>query len=368
MRPFATFCLLASATWAQSADALFENARKAQVAGQIEQAESAYRQYLKSYSPRPEVLANLGALLARREQYNEAIDLYQKALRLDPSLFPLHLNLGLAYLKGGHPAPSVEQFDLFLKSQPQHRQAMQLRAMALLETERYDQSEQQYRALLPSDDVTVTLGLATALLRQGKAAEARSVLEPVLSHGTSAEAQLALGQILLQEGRIDDALESLRQAERMQPNLPHLRYTLGSVFWRQRKTDAALEQWRSEQAANPQSFEATYALGSALSLNPATSDQGEALLRKAVSMRPGNARANFQLAKLVWQKAKKPEALQFLKRATSTDPQFREAFFLQANVLQTLGRKAEAAASFAHVKKLSEKELSRQQDLFSELP
>ena len=139
MWQFVVFCLLAAPD--TGADALFERARAAQVAGRLDQAETAYREYLKRFGPKGEVLANLGALLARRENYAEAILRYKEALKLDPSLAALHLNLGLAYLKQNETGPAVAEFDSFLKVQPQHRQAMQLRAMALLESERYADAE-----------------------------------------------------------------------------------------------------------------------------------------------------------------------------------------------------------------------------------
>ena len=104
------------------ADILFERARAAQTAGRLEEAESAWNDYLKKHGSKPEALANLGALLARRERYAEAIEKYKAALKLDSSLAPLHLNLGLAYLKQGQPAQAVSEFDLFLKVQPGHRQ------------------------------------------------------------------------------------------------------------------------------------------------------------------------------------------------------------------------------------------------------
>jgi tetratricopeptide (TPR) repeat protein len=358
-----------SAIWAQAgADALFEKARAAQVAGRTVEAETAYGEYLKRYGPKAEVLANLGALLARREDYGEAIRRYKEALRLDPSLAPLHLNIGLAYLKQAQPGPAITEFDLFLKQQPGHRQAQQLRAMALLEAERYEDSERQYRALLPSSDATLTLGLATALLRQKKTAEAREVLDPVLRNANSPEVQFALGQLLVQEGRLDEALAALEDARRLNPSLPQLRVAIGSVYWRQGKPAEALQEWRAEYAAHPQSFEAAYMLGAALSRTVESREESEKMLRKAVELRPGNAQANFQLAKLVWQKSKDPEAAVYLDRATKADPEYREAFFLHATVLQALGRKAEAAKSFARVKELSAKALARQQDLFSETP
>ncbi|MFN7920457.1 MAG: tetratricopeptide repeat protein [Bryobacteraceae bacterium] len=357
--------LVAGSAAAQPNEALFEKARAAQAAGNAAEAEAGYREYLRRYGPRAEVLANLGALLARKEDSGGAIQHYQQALKLDPSLTPLHLNLGLAHFKQGHAAEAVAAFDVFLHAQPGNRQAMQLRAMALVESGRYADAEAQYKALGPGDP-SVALGLATALLRQRKTAEARAVLDPLIERGDSAELQLTLGQALLNEGRLDEALAAFEKVRAISPAFPSLRLHVGSVYWRQRKTQEAISEWRAELAARPGDFEATYTLGAALSLNPATQAESERLLRAAASARPRNARANYQLAKLIWQKSKSQEAAVFLDRATIADPEFREAFFLYGTVLQALGRKPEAARAFARVKQLSERDLERQRDLFSE--
>jgi len=47
-------------------------------------------------------------------------------------------------------------------------------------------------------------------------------------------------------------------------------------------------------------------------------------------------------------------------------PEYRETFFLQGTVLQALGRRTEAARALARVKQLSERDVARQRDLFSE--
>lgn len=338
---------------------LFERARDAQVAGRLDEAETAWREYLRKNGPQAEALANLGALLARRERYDEAVQRYKAALKLDPSLVPLHLNLGLAYLKQGQPNEAIREFAIFLKSQPDHRQALQLYAMALLEAGRYPEAEAQYRALGKADP-TVVLGLGTALLRQNKAAEARVVLDPIL-RSESPEAQFLLAQLLLQEQRPDEALAALEKVRRTKPNTPGLHAAIGTALWRQRRTAEAIAEWRREDT-----FETAYLLGSALGLNPASQEEAEAQLRKAVSQRPGSAHANFALGKLMWRRSRTPLALPYLERAVQADPEFREALFLHGTVLQAMGRKAEAARSFARVKKLSAQELSRQQDLFTE--
>lgn len=348
-----------------TAEALFERSRAAQAAGKAGDAEAGYREYLRRFGPRAEVLANLGALLARREDFAGAIRHYQQALKLDPSLTPLHLNLGLAQFKQGRAAEAIGEFDLFLKAQPRHRQAMQLRAMALVEAGRYPEAEAQYRDL-GAGDVSVTLGLATALLRQQKTAEAKALLDPLIERGESAELQLTLGQALLNEGRLEEALAAFERVRALNPRFPSLRLHIGSVYWRQRKTEEAIAEWRAELGDQPASFEATYTLGAALALNPAAQAEAERLLRAAAAMRPRNARANYQLAKLIWQKSKSQEAAAFLERATKADNEFREAFFLYGSVLQALGRKPESARAFARVKQISEADVAKQRDLFSE--
>lgn len=358
--------LLSAVLWAQSAaDAQFERARAAQAAGRTAEAEAFYRDYLKRYGKRPEVLANLGAILAQRESFSEAIRLYQEALKLDPSLTPLHANLGLAYFKQNQPAPAIAEFDLFLKRDPSNPRVMQLRAMALLEAERYPEAEQQYRAL-GDGDLSIKLGLATALLRQQNTGGARAILDPLLANGESAEIQFTSGQVLLHEGRLEEALAALEKARSLNPKLPALRQSIGAVYWRQRKAEQAIAEWRADLREQPRNFESLYTLGSALSLNAASRTEAEALLRQAVTLRPRNARANYQLGKLIWQNSKSQEAAQYLERATQADGQFREAFFLYGTVLKAAGRTAESTKAFARVKQLSEQEVARQRDLFSE--
>lgn len=330
------------------------------------EAEAGYRDYLRRYGARAEVLANLGALLARKEDFAGAIRHYEQALKLDPSLTPLHLNLGLAHFKQGRAVEAIAAFDRFLQAQPGHRQATQLRAMALVEAGRFAEAETAYRALGDGGDASVALGLATALLRQQKTAEARAILDPLIARGDSPELQLTLGQALLNEGRLDEALAALERARALSPEFPALRLHIGSAYWRQRKTDAAIAEWRAELAARPQSFEAAYTLGAALAFNPAAHAEAERLLRAALALRPRNAQVNYQLAKLIWQKSKSQEAAVLLDRATQADPEFREAFFLQGTVLQARGRRTEAARAFARVKQLSERDVARQRDLFSE--
>jgi tetratricopeptide (TPR) repeat protein len=355
-------CLLAqtSATGVSAASS-FDRARQLQQSRRWPEAEQAYRAHLKQFGPSAEALANLGAVLVQQEKFAEAVGNYQQALRLAPQLTPIHLNLGLAFMKSGRPSDAAASFSQFLAKDPANRQARQLRAMAYLEAEKFGESVSDYRSLMPSDDLTIRLGLATALARNGSAAEARSVLDPILA-SDAPDVQFVYGQALFEEGNFQKALEVLRQVEKAKPDMPQLRFYLGAIYWRQQQTDAAIEEWRKEHRANPESFQANYTMGAALAFTSA--EEAEPYLRKAVKLRPKHPQSLYQLGKLLWLRAKSPETVAMLEQAVKSQPDYREAHYLLATVYQSLGRRVDAQREFAVVKKLSEAEVQKSRDLF----
>lgn len=335
--------------------------------GRLAEAEAAYRTHLKSNPRHVEALANLGTVLSRRENFPAAIATLRQALALRPDLAPLHLNLGLAYFKAREWQPAVNEFETFLKSQPNHRQSLQLRALSLLELERYTDAAQAFEALLPGD-ASVQLGLATAYLKSDRVAQAQQILGPLLEQGNSPEVLLTVGQALFVEDRLDESLATLEKARTLAPQLPTLGLHIGAIYWRRKDTATAVAEWRKELKLHPTSAEAKFTLGAAIAMSGGDKMEAERLLRSSLTAKPRHARANYQLGKLLWQTRRSPEAVTCLERATSADPSYREAHFQLANIYQSLGRKTEAAREFATVKSLASKELSRQQDLFSEQP
>lgn len=342
----------------------FDDARRLHEQGRLAEAERAYRAVLKKGGPTPEVLANLGAVLARMDRFDDAVRVYQQALRLAPNLTPILLNLGLAYFKASRFDKAFETFGKFLESEPDHRQARQLRAMSALELERYDDAIADYQLLLPSEDLGIRLGLATAYTRSGKTDSAREALGPAVSNEESADVQFLLGQAYAEEGKLEEALAAFEKALKLNPSLPQIRLNIGAVHWKRKHADLAMEAWRAEYAANPSTFAANYTLGAALALSAEHREEAEKYLRVALALKPTHAGTLFHLGKLVWQKSKSPEAQGLLERAVKADGESREARYLLATVYQSLGRRVEAAREFAAVKKLSEKELKRSRDLF----
>src|SRR5260370_4237861 len=73
-------------------DAL-ESGRIALQGGDLVRAEKLFREFLASHPHSAEALSNLAAVYARREQFDQAVPLYQRALQTNPQLTPVHFSL-----------------------------------------------------------------------------------------------------------------------------------------------------------------------------------------------------------------------------------------------------------------------------------
>src|SRR6266545_4798481 len=131
----------------------FEEAAALHQAGKLADAERAYRAVIRRGGAGAEVWANLGALLARQDRFDEAVEAYRKALEMAPQLAKVRLNLGLAYFKADRFEPAGQEFSAYLAADPGNRQALQLRAMCALEMEKFEDAVAGYLALMPTADL-----------------------------------------------------------------------------------------------------------------------------------------------------------------------------------------------------------------------
>src|SRR5690349_6264836 len=111
--------LLLTAILAAAPQNLLDSGRKALESGDLVGAEQRFQQYLGQHPESAEALSNLGAICARREQFREAVTFYDRALRADPKLTPVHFNMAIALGRLTEYAPAAEHLRIFLKSYPQ---------------------------------------------------------------------------------------------------------------------------------------------------------------------------------------------------------------------------------------------------------
>ena len=113
-------------------------------AGQLQEAETVYRQILDIKPDFAEAHSNLGTVLQDLGRMDEAVASYHKALAINPDYAEAHYNLGIAFQELGNVDRAAKQIDLALSYQPENASLL-IRKALLLPVIPFSQEEIQTR-------------------------------------------------------------------------------------------------------------------------------------------------------------------------------------------------------------------------------
>jgi len=157
--------------------------------------------------------------------------------------------------------------------------------------------------------------LAMALLDERRLDEAIDHFQKSLDiDPQSAPNHYALGVVLASLGRTDEAISHFEEALSLDPNLAGAYSDLGIALDRKGKKDEALEHFRRAVEINPGYVDGLRNLAKAF-LDRQQYDEGASYFRKALAIKPGSAEIRFDLALALKQQGKIPEALGEFRQA-----------------------------------------------------
>ncbi|MDE3164229.1 MAG: tetratricopeptide repeat protein [Acidobacteriota bacterium] len=330
---------------------LLDSGRRAFETGDLVRAEHDFRQYLAQYPNSAEALSNLGAICARREQYPDAVRYYEKALRADPKLVPVHFNLAVALGHLNQYAPAADHLRAFLKSYPQEPRAHQLLGLCLTETG-------DFRGALPEldasyqlnpKDSSIVYSLAYANARAGDIDRAASLLRD--SAADPAQSKLIEGLIEYRRGRFPEAKAIFQSLLALQPDSVPALTALGRLQLLDHNDADAIRLLEHATRLNPSDAESTYQLGVLYDRN-GRSAEGIALLKRAVTLRANYADPHYQLGRMALDRKDYPAALAELELARKLLPDQEAIRMALGRTYQALGRAADARAEFTEVRRL----------------
>jgi tetratricopeptide (TPR) repeat protein len=337
-------------------------------------------------SPQREVQQGLDAL--QRGDFAAAEQHLSAALKADPSLpnaAEVEANLGLAYYAGQQYPQAIQAFQIALKRDPSVETARGFlpvsqaaagdcaQAAAGLEREFASNSDVKLRRLLG-------LSLERCAAEDGNKTKAVEVTQKLLEafpddpdvlftagqlYGQlSSEANLKLmkvapnsprtyqlmASVAASDGNWQGAIDAYRKALRLEPGLQgaHLQIAVLMLMhspdpnaWHQ-----ALEELQTELKNDPSSAEAEYEIGEAYrkheQLEPAV-----AAFHKALDLDPNSVQTRLGLAKALRELGRKPEALAALEPARASAPNNPDVHFVLAQIYRDLGQAAEAQKEMA---------------------
>jgi protein O-GlcNAc transferase len=200
---------------------LYNQALAAQKSGDLAEAERLYRLIP---GEAPEVLVNLGNLLARQGRHGEAMAAYDRALAGRPDFFEALFNRGNLLLEMKRPDEALDSYERILASRQDFASVWNNRGTALRSLQRLEEALASFTraaALAPGHFNALT-NCAIVLWDMKRLNEARTAIEKALAVQPGfAEALYARGNILRDLKRMDEALASFEQALAANPAHQH---------------------------------------------------------------------------------------------------------------------------------------------------
>ena len=320
--------------------------------GKRVEAEAQWRALLANQPEDAEAYAHLGLLEARQEHYQEAIVLYRKALRLNPKMPSLRLNLGLSYFKAGDRQAAIQIFEPLLKSEPRSSPEA-LRLVPLLGLAHYGMGE--YAAAVPylkeataadPGNLPFRLSLAQSCLRSKQYQCVLDVYREILTlNAESAEADMLAGEAYDELKNDAGAIAEYQAAVKADPKMPDVQFGYGYLLWRVLKFGEAEKAFRSELENNPEHPLALAYLGDTeIRLN--RSQEAVPYLEHAVRIQPSVAIAHLDLGVIYEGQGNNGDALREFKAAERLSPDDPSIHWRLGRFYQSTGRNVDAKAEF----------------------
>ncbi|MEZ5563494.1 MAG: tetratricopeptide repeat protein [Gammaproteobacteria bacterium] len=221
--------------------------------GQLAAAEKLYRDVLHGDPRHSKALQFLGVIAGQRGESQQAVDLIDQALAINPDDAAGWSNRGNALLELKRHMEALESYDRALAINPGHADALHNRGLTLHTLDRTEEALDSYdRALAIRPDYPHALnhrGIALCKLRrqlEGIAAFRRALaIQPGV-----AEFHANLGKALLELRQLEAAEKSLRRALQIEKSAAVFE-SLATTLYQQRKFPEAMQTYRDWQAFEP---------------------------------------------------------------------------------------------------------------------
>lgn len=234
--------------------------------GQVDQAISLFQAALKLQAD-AEANYNLGSAYEKKGLSDEALTYFQKALALRPNFAEAHRSIGSILLRRGRLDDALREFQQAVAIRPDAPELHSILGNALLQKGESDEAITQFQQAVeldPNDDQAL-YNLGLALLRKGQMDGAILEFQEVVElRPNFAEAQNNLGFALLRSGQTEAAITHLRKALEILPDYGPAHYNLGNALLQKGAVDEAIVEFQKLLALQPDSGPARSALASAL--------------------------------------------------------------------------------------------------------
>jgi len=246
----------------------------------------------------PDLLAARASELASAGNKEAAIEIFLKAVALEPDSAPLANDLGSLYLDSGRVEEAIASFRRAVELDPQLYEPQRNLAVALTVAGKKDEASDAFRIARQMEPSEIGLYVVSSqlLMDADRTDEAITVLEEARTWAPeSAPVESQMGLIRLRRGETEAALEAFRKAVALEPDDPESHNRLALGLSRAREGDCGLEAIEKALELLP---DAPHLLDSLGTVRLARGETAEAVAayRRAVAAEPDRAVYRFNLS------------------------------------------------------------------------
>jgi tetratricopeptide (TPR) repeat protein len=214
--------------------------------GKYEEAIESYKQAIRIDPDYAMAHYNLGLAYVESGKYKEAIESYKQALRIDPDSAIAHYNLGVAYGESGKYKEAIESYKQVVRIDPDYADAHCNLGVAYYESGMNKEAIEAFKQVvrIDPDDAEVHYCLGVAYGESGKYKEAiESYKQVVRIDPDYADAHCNLGLAYYESGMYKEAMKSFKQVVRIDPDDAEVHFNLGLTYLQLNDRGSALEQY-----------------------------------------------------------------------------------------------------------------------------
>jgi tetratricopeptide (TPR) repeat protein len=192
-----------------------------------------------------ELLNSLGFALFQQGKSQEAVVALEKAVTIDPKHWKAHNNMALASIDIGELELAEAHYRESLAIEPQPAIYSDL-GFVLQRQGLTEEASEMFRKSLELDPQSASghYNVAGSLARDGEYEAAEAHFRAALKENPDAQAYTGLGYVLGRQGRVDEAITSLREAIEADPEHPAAYDQLGTILAEQGKFEEAASDYR----------------------------------------------------------------------------------------------------------------------------
>ena len=315
--------------------------------------ESLFRRSLAVDGPNTVSLSILGEVLNRQKRWDEATPLLQEAIRLSPHYADAWQALGSVRIDEGRLDEAIALFQSEVKADPNDAQAHRDLGATLCQAKRWPEAAVEFAEAirLRPGYAAAHRGLGLALVHEQRPDEAMSEYLAALRLQPEAHDHSAVAELLIQKGRLDEALNQLREAMAMEPGNATAHLAAGQLLSGTGNTDNAIREYQTALRLDPNLAQAHYLLGGELA-ERGRPDEAIAQFRAALIAQPEYADAQNDLGMALDARGQSDEAIAHLREAVRLSPDNPETHNNLGASLANAGRLDEAIAQFREALRL----------------